>query len=250
VLGRHAKRGGQRRLLVRRVAPLAPWLALTAALATLAAGLTYGRLSASEHGGTNSFTAGTVSVGLGTPASVTCTTTGLLPGVSSAGAPIGTNADTTCTYNVKYTGNVSAWLGVDLAVSNGSTALYSSGSSTGLQFYLKDGSSTTYVTSNASNTAGTGDTTYKQEGGTSAALPAGGVSDLLVSTTAAAGGTAVDLSLDYALPQDSASSFQGGSVTVVLTFHAVQSGDNALPANCSAGQQCNADGDGSAFQWS
>jgi Camelysin metallo-endopeptidase len=237
----------------KRLAFAAASVTAVGAVTTLVAGFTFGLFSASEQSGTNSFTAGTVSVGLGTPASVTCTITNMVPGDSSAGAPIGSSADTTCTYNVKYTGSASAWLGVDVAVTNGTNPLFTSASATGLQFYLTDGTPTTYVTSSATNTTNTGDTTYKQEGGTSAALPATGVSDLLVSTTAATTGTTVSLSLDYALPLDSGDTYNtspAASVTVVLTFHAVQSGNNALPADCAAGDQCNAGGDGSSFAWS
>jgi hypothetical protein len=234
----------------KRLALAAASITAVGAAATLVAGFTFGLFSATESSGANSFTAGTVSVGLGTGTSVTCAITSMVPGDSSAGAPIGSTADTTCTYYVKYTGSASAWLGVDVAVANGSPALFGSASSTGIQFYLKDSATTSYVTSNASNTASTGDTTYKQEGGTSAALPATGISDLLVSTTAATNGTADEFSLDYALPLDASNTYQGGSVTVTLTFHAVQSGDNALPADCLAGDQCNAAGDGSTFQWS
>ena len=221
-----------------------------AAVTAVTAGVALARMSTSRNGGANSFTAETLSVTTGSPASVTCTTTGLLPGVSSAGALIGTETASTCTFDVKYTGGVTAFLGVDVAVTDGATSLFSTGSSTGLQLYLTDASSTSYVTSNASNTGGTGDTRYTQEGGATAALPTAGISDLLVSRSAATNGTTVNFSLDYALPQDSANTFQGGSVAIVLTFHAVQSANNALPADCAAGRQCNADGDGSTFAWS
>ncbi len=216
-----------------------------AAVATLTAGFTFGLFSATESSGSNSFTAGTVSVSPSSAGSVTCTISAMVPGDSSAGAPIGDNSDTTCTYNVKYTGTASAYLGVDITVTNGTPALYD-GTKNGLQLYLADSSSTTYVTS----TAPLAGTTYEQEGGTSASLAEGTTSDLLVSTTPATNGTSVDFSLDYALPIASGNTYQGGSTTVTLTFHAVQAGSNALPADCAAGQQCNADGDDSTFQWS
>jgi hypothetical protein len=158
-----------------------------------------------------------------------------MPGDSSSGAPSGNKGSTPCTYNVKYTGSASAWLGVDVAVSNGSTVLYD-GTATGLQLYLKDGSSS-YLTGTA----------FRQEGGGSASLPTGSTSNLLVSTSPAATGTAVNFSLDYALAAAAGNAYQGGSTTVTLTFHAVQSGNNALPSDCAAGQQCNA---GSGFAWS
>jgi hypothetical protein len=226
----------------KRLALAAGLLAALGAVATLVAGTTFGLFSASGSSGANSFTSGTVTVGTGSPTSVTCTITNIVPGDSSAGAPIGNKADTTCTYNVKYTGSVSAWLGVDVAVTNGSTALYDD-TATGLQLYLKDATPTTYLTS----TAPTAGTTFTSQAGTATSLPTGSTPDLLVSTTAATTNTAVSFTLDYALPIASGNSYQGGSASVTLTFHAVQSGNNALPGTCAAGHQCLA---GSGFVWS
>jgi predicted ribosomally synthesized peptide with SipW-like signal peptide len=219
----------------RRLALGAATATAVGAVAALVAGFTFGLFSATESSGANTFTAGTVSVGTGSPASVTCTITNMVPGDSSAGASTGSKSDSTCTYNVKYTGSANAWLAVDVAVSNGSTALYD-GTANGLQLYLKDGAPATYVNG----------TSYTQQGGGSAALPVGTTSNLLVSTTAAATGTAVNFSLDYLLPSSAGNTYQGGSTTVTLTFHAVQSGNNALPGTCAAGQQCNASG---SFAW-
>jgi predicted ribosomally synthesized peptide with SipW-like signal peptide len=219
----------------RRLALGAAATTAVGAVAALVAGFTFGLFSATESSGANTFTAGTVTVGTGSPASVTCTISGMMPGDSSSGAPSGNKGSTPCTYNVKYTGSASAWLGVDVAVSNGSTVLYD-GTATGLQLYLKDGSSS-YLTGTA----------FRQEGGGSASLPTGSTSNLLVSTSPAATGTAVNFSLDYALAAAAGNGYQGGSTTVTLTFHAVQSGNNALPSDCAAGQQCNA---GSGFAWS
>jgi len=212
------------------------------AVATLVGGVSFGLFSGTGSSSAQSFTAGTVTVGAGTPTSVTCTITNMVPGDSSAGAPIGSKADTTCTYNVKYTGSANAWLAVDVTVSNGSTPLYDD-TATGLQLYLKAGS-TTFLTS----TAPTAGTTYVQQGGSSASLPGGTTtSNLLISTTAATTNTAVSFTLDYAVPIASGNTYQGGSAMVTLTFHAVQSGNNPLPSACAAGQQCNA---GSGFAWS
>ncbi len=227
----------------KRVAIGAGAVATIGAAATLAAGMTFGLFSATETSSGNAFTAGTVTVGTGTPTSVVCTITNMVPGDSSAGAPIGSKADASCTYNVKYTGSAPAWLGVDVAISNGSTALYD-GTATGLQLYLKDANSVTYLTS----TAPTAGSTFKTAGGTATSLPVGTTADLLVNTTAAASNTAASFTLDYALPVASGNTYQGGSTTVTLTFHAVQSGNNALPSTCTtAGQQCLA---GSGFTWS
>jgi hypothetical protein len=226
----------------KRVALRGSLIASIGVVAIIAIGMTLGLYGTSEASTGGSFADGTVTVGTGTPASVTCTIPDMVPGDSSAGAPIGSKADASCTYNVKYTGSASAWLAVDVAITNGSTALYD-GTATGLQLYLNDANST-YLTS-AAPTAGT---TYKTAGGAAATLPATGIQDLLVSTTAAATGTSVGFTLDYALPIASGNIYQGGSATVTLTFHAVLAGTNSLPGTCtSAGQQCPA-GDG--FAWS
>ncbi len=238
----------------KRIALGAGALATVGAVGTLVAGVTFGLFSATPiTSGTNSFTAGTVAVSTTTPASVTCSVTAgtqptnMVPGDSSVGAPLGSKADQTCTYNVKYTGSAPAYLAVDATVANGTPALYD-GSNNGVQFYLKDGSAT-YASSTATNgqTAGGGGTTFAQEGGTPASLPVGTTSNLLVSRTAATTGGTVSFSLDYLLPLSSGNTYQGGSSTVTLTFHAVQSGNQTLPADCAAGQQCNASG---TFAWS
>jgi hypothetical protein len=230
------------KLSKKRIALAVGVAASIGAIAATASGLTFGLYSGSAASAGNTFTSGTVSVGTGTPTSVTCTITNMVPGDSSAGAPIGSKADTTCTYNVKYTGSASAWLAVDVAVSNGSTSLYD-GTATGLQLYLKDAAPATYLTS----TAPTAGTTFKNQAGTATTLPVTGALDLLVSTTAAATNTAVSFSLDYALPIASGITYQGGSTTVTLTFHAVQSANNPLPTGCAAGSQCLP---GSGFVWS
>jgi hypothetical protein len=218
----------------KRLAMGAASVTAVGAVATLVAGFTFGLFSGCQGGGANTFTAGTVSIG--TPTSVTCTVSGMVPGDSSSGASSGSKADAPCTFNVTYTGSASAWLAVDVSVSSGGTALYDTTAS-GLQLFLKDGSSTSYV-SGAS---------YKQQGGASASLPVGSTQNLLVSTSAASNGAAVNFSLDYALPAAAGNQYQNGSTTVTLTIHAVQSGNNALPSGCAAGQQCSA---GSGFSWS
>jgi hypothetical protein len=226
----------------RRLVIIGAAAATIGAAATLAGGITFGLFSASGSGGANTFTGGTVSVGTNTPVSVVCTITNMVPGDSSTGAPIGAKLATPCTYNMKYTGSATAWLAVDVAVSNGSTALYD-GTATGLQLYLKDGTPSTYITS----TAPTAGTTFVAQGGTATSLSAGTTSNLLVSTTPAATSTAVSFTLNYAVPIATGNAYQGGSATVTLTFHAVQAGNNPLPGACVAGQQCNAT---TTFLWS
>jgi hypothetical protein len=226
----------------KRLAIIVGSVATVGAAATLAGGVTFGLFSASGASGANTFTGGTVSIGTNTPISVVCTLAGMVPGDSSAGAPVGSKADTACTYNMKYTGTATAWLAVDVAVSNGTPVLYD-GTATGLQLYLKDGTPTTYLTS----TAPTAGTTFTAQGGTATSLPTGTTANLLVSTIPATTGTAVSFTLNYAVPIATGNAYQGGSATVTLTFHAVQAGNNPLPGACVAGQQCNAT---TTFLWS
>jgi hypothetical protein len=217
----------------KRLAIIVGSVATVGAAATLAGGVTFGLFSASGAGGANTFTGGTVTVGTNTPISVVCTIANMVPGDSSVGAPIGSKTDTACTYNMKYTGTATAYLAVDVAVSNGTTTLYD-GTSTGLQLYLKDGTPTTYLTS----TAPTAGTTFTAQGGTATLLPVGTTADLLVSPTPAATNTAVSFTLNYAVPIATGNTYQGGSATVTLTFHAVQAGNNPITGACLAGQQC------------
>ena len=226
----------------KRLAIIVGSVATVGAAATLAGGVTFGLFSASGASGANTFTGGTVTVGTNTPISVVCTLAAMVPGDSSAGAPVGSKADTACTYNMKYTGTATAWLAVDVAVSNGTPVLYD-GTAFGLQLYLKDGTPTTYLTS----TAPTAGTTFTAQGGTATSLPTGTTANLLVSTIPATTGTAVSFTLNYAVPIATGNAYQGGSATVTLTFHAVQAGNNPLPGACVAGQQCNAT---TTFLWS
>jgi hypothetical protein len=226
----------------KRLAIIAGSVATVGAAATLAGGVTFGLFSASGAGGANTFTGGTVTVGTGTPVSVNCVITNMVPGDSSSGAAIGSKAATACTYNMKYTGSATAWMAVDVAVSNGTTPLYD-GTATGLQLYLKDGTPSTYLTS----TAPTAGTTFAAQGGAATSLPTGTTANLLVSTTPAAPNTSVSFTLNYAVPIATGNAYQGGSATVTLTFHAVQAGNNPLPGACVAGQQCNPT---TTFLWS
>lgn len=210
-----------------------PTLSLFSALFALGAltlGTTMALFWASSTSDSQQFAAGTVSIGNGA-ADVTCAVTNLMPGDSSTGWTSGSKDRGQCTFNVEYTGSASAWLSVDVAVTNGSTALYSGAN--GLQLKVKDGSHT-YVDG----------TSYTPAAGGSATLSAGTpVTHFLLSTTPATNGDSVSFTVDYMLPLASPNSFQGGSSSVVLTFHAVQSANQSV-AGCVAGSPC------SAVSWS
>lgn len=232
------------RLSKRAFKRLVAAVGMSAALlssATIVVGFTAARFSSSSAPSTAStFTEGTVAVGLDSAGTqVPCTIANLNPGDSSTNAPIGGHGRATCRYEVNYTGSVNAWLAVDMTIANGSPALYN-GSTGGLQLYLSDASSTSYIASTATDAGGGAGTKYTSQAGISTTLPNTGIANLLVnaSTGGSAPNTVVHFTLDYALPTSTPTTFQGSSVSVVLNFHAVQAGNNALPAACATGRQC------------
>jgi hypothetical protein len=251
----------------RRLVLISATATTLGAVATLATGVTFGLFSASVTSTPNEFSSGSVT--LGTPTQVACSISGMLPGDSSTGAPIGSNADAACTYDVTYTGTTDAYLAVDISVYNPSTTapdLYD-GSDSGLQLYLADTTNAvTYVTGDtvADPTQGT---VFLADTGTTpvqTTLPlntrpttVGGspvydsTMDLLSTAAPVASGATVQLNLNYAIPTGSGA-FNGGDADVVLTIHAVQD-TSANVLACShigtptVGAQCLA-GDG--FAWS
>lgn len=209
-------------------------LAAIAAVGTVTIGGAWALFSANESSANNSFAAGTVTVGEGSTASTTCNVTGMMPGDSSAGFGSLNQQLSACAYRVKYTGSASAYLAVDIAIAAPSAALPSSAalydaSTTGLQVQVANGS-TNFMNG----------TTYKVVDGTNTAVAAGTpVTNLLLSTTPAATDDEFTFDIRYALPTLAPNSLQGGSATVTLTFHAVQSANQSV-SGCTAGRQCNA----------
>lgn len=202
-------------------------VAAVAAAGALVIGTTSALYSATETSATNTFNSGTVTVGLGAT-STTCTISNMVPGDSSSGFGSGSQALTQCNYKVKYTGSASAWLAVDVAVNAGSTPLYTA-TTDGLQMLVKTSGGLTLFNN----------TTYKNPAGTDTTLAAGSTaSNLLLSASPAVADDTFQFNIDYLLPLLSPNTTQGGSASVTLTFHAVQSGNQPLLA-CVAGRQCN-----------
>jgi len=202
-------------------------VAALASMSVMAFGATSALFSATQASGSNSFAAGTVSVGAGTGTSVTCNVTNMVPGDSSTGFGAGSGALAQCSYKVKYTGTASAWLAVDVAVSGGATNLFT-GTSGGLQYLVKANGGSTFVNG----------TTYKVAAGTDTTVVSGTpVTNMLVSATPAVTNGETEFDIDYELPLAAANALQGGTSSIVLTFHAVQSANNPL-GSCVAGRQC------------
>jgi hypothetical protein len=116
-------------------------------------------------------------------------------------------------------------LGVDVNLLNGATALYT-GATDGLQMNIAaDG--VPVVTG----------TSFKNESGVSTPVVAGtAVNNILLSTSPVNTGETVTFTVDYMLPLAAPNSLQGGSSSVQLTFHAVQSANQTT--SCVAGRQC------------
>lgn len=202
-------------------------LALLGSTASLVIGSTFALFSDTESSASNTFETKTVTVA-NSPTSTVCTVNTLMPGDSSTNFGSGSAAFTPCTYNVEYTGTADAWLAVDVLVTSGSTALYT-GESTGLQLKIGVDGGVTVI--NGVN--------YKTIAGVDTLVDAGtSVNNLLLSATPAAQNDAIQFNIDYLLPTLAPNLLQGGSASVTLTFHAVQSANQPI-GSCVAGQQCN-----------
>lgn len=211
--------------MMRKLSPMVSSISALAAVAAFTLGSTSALFSGTEASAAQSMTAGTVSVGLGAT-STTCSVVNLMPGDSSTGHTEGSLARTQCTYNVKYTGSASAWLAADIAVNNGTTPLYTANGD-GLQFLVK-----------ANSTTLMNGTTYVPLAGGTAAVPGdGSVKNLLLNSTPAAENDTVSFTIDYLLPLAAANALQGGSSSMTLTFHAVQSANQPL-GSCMVGRPC------------
>ena len=172
----------------------------------------------------DSFTSGTVTVGNG-PTSTTCSVTQLAPGDSSTGYGSGSADKVRCTFNVQYTGSLPAYLGVDVNLLNGATALYT-GAADGLQMNIA-----------ANGVSVMTGTSFKNQAGSSVPVVAGtAVNNVLLSTSPVTTGQAVAFTVDYLLPLAAPNALQAGTASVQLTFHAVQSANQTTA--CVAGRQC------------
>lgn len=203
------------------------------AVAMLGASASFGLFSSKTATVTNVVTTGTVSLTSGVTGA--CNVSNMLPGSSPA----------PCTLTATYSGNVSAYLGLDVLIEteagSGGTNLYNpSDSANDLQVSIKDNQSSpvTYTVP-----GGTGFT-----GGT---CPAGymcyQLSDELVSATAfTSSSPALTFTTTVSMPSSSPTGYQGASAKIVLTAHAVQARNNSsFISGCTVGQSC-----GVAGNWS
>lgn len=215
------------------------------AAAALIAGATLGFFSSAGIGsGNNVFTAGTVIVGLDPAGTqVNCTIGPMSPGDTQA-----KTGNVACKYIVKYTGNVNAFLALDLAITGASgsaieiphtavtaptasQSLYD-GTATGLQLNVSDGTTTYLSGVQYNNQAGTA-TTLTPSSGTAS------IANLLVNTAVVTSATAAKtFTVNYTLPTTAGNAYNLATSTVVLRIHAVQADNNALPGGCALGNVC------------
>ena len=220
----------------QRLQKMASVVAVALALAgagSIAMGATNALFSANSSASANSFAAGTVSVDAGTPASVTCAVTTMMPGDSSAGFGSGSQGLAKCSYKVKYTGTAGAWLAVDAVVNGGTPNLFTA-TSTGLQYKVSVNGGTDMISG----------TTFKTADGTNTSIASGTpVTNLLINSVQAATNSEYSIDVEYALPLLASNSLQGGTSSIALTFHATQSANNPI-GTCVVNRQC------SSITWS
>lgn len=247
----------------KRLALGAGTITAIGAAATLIAGTTFGLFSATSPAQSGTFTAGTVS--LTQTDTITCVIpTTVMPGDSSANFGANGGVSSTCSKAINYTGSEPAYLAVDVSWSGTAAAsvaqpypspgtatpkkLYDPSDPTRtIQLQLTDARNTVLLA--GSNTLGT---SYKDASGTATTLPVAGAPDLLLSS---AGGTPFTttnktdtLYVDYKLPAGMTNDYQGGTVTLTLTVHAVQAAHNPnAGTTCTVGWTCP---NGSDISWS
>jgi predicted ribosomally synthesized peptide with SipW-like signal peptide len=207
-------------------------IAAIAAAATLIAGVTFGLFSSQVNAGSQTFTAGTVT--LTSTQVVTCT---LAPGDVKPGD------SGTCDFNYTYSGNP-AWLAVDIAGT-------STASSTPPPAPYGGGPAPTA----AGLLDGSNPLSLSIGSGSALTLTSHAVADVLLSapttpTTPGAG----TVTLHGSLPLAAGNEYQGGSATVTLTIHAVQSKNNPTAGSltpCTQYAVCTAaTPTGQPFGWS
>ncbi len=165
---------------------------------------------------TNSFVAGTLTENSG-GLSNSCTLTNIYPG-----QPLGS-----CVLQVLYTGSMPAYVGLDVVVStsagSGGSSLFNSNSS-GVTFTLSDGTT--------SFTFPSGSQLLDEL--VASAYPSGHPNAVFTSTSGQNTAT-FTLTPTFATGQSNPNQYEGGSVTVTITAHAVQSAHNSLPSSCQSG---------------
>ena len=185
--------------------------------------------------GTGTRSASTGSVTLANSAIANCPVTGMLPNATPQ----------SCTFTATYSGPAAAYLAVNVLVETqagtGGARLYNPADPSGsLQITVTSTSpAVTYAVPASSTTC---------PGGAPSGSLCYELDNELVATTPFSS-AAIALSVAAQVPATSATGYQDGAAQVILTTHAVQSGNNALfcTTTPTAGSPCVASG---SFRWS
>lgn len=228
----------------KRLAIVGGAVTTVGAAAALVAGSTFGFFSsAGVASGNNQFTAGTVIVGLDPDGTqVTCAIGPMSPGDTEA-----KSGNVACKYDIIYTGNVNAYLAMDLAITGASgtpivpytqttapaaaQGLYD-GTATGLQVTITDNTAVSYFSGVQYMSQTPTATTLTPTGG------AASISNLLVNTTPVVQNATRSVTVNYTLPTTAGNAYNLATSTIVLTIHAVQADNNAVPVGCTLGAVC------------
>jgi hypothetical protein len=218
-------------------------IGLAAALGAVVAGVTFGYLSASGSGSGSASTGG-VAVSINAPATHTCTYTALVPGNLTGSA--------TCALSVTYTGSISAFMSLTVAVQSkagpGGHTLYDGSGNAGLTLSISDGHHAFTVPTGAGTTGGScpvGFTCWTTAN--DLAVWYSGTAPNLTFTSAS---PAVTWTVTPLFPKTVGNTYQGATAALTLTAQAVQAPANPLPAACTTstiGLSCPASG---GFAWS
>jgi len=235
----HLKRGSKgKRAMHRRRFEVTLVLFALVAVATMSVGVTLALYSNRPTGETNTFAAGTVTLTNVVTGACLASTNNMAPGDSAS-----------CTLATTYGGTLSGYMALDVFVATQKNT--TAGGASALDLYNpSDTTNEAQITvSSASPTvnyvvAGASPTSF----GSTITCPGSGtsldgnsytsynacylLSNILVSATAYSSGT-VTFTTGVSLPSTEPNTYQGGSVVVVLSAHAVQSKNNAI--NCTVG---------------
>jgi hypothetical protein len=215
----------------RRLAHWVGGAATVVAKGSLAFGSTLGLFSSTPGGETNTFTAGTVT--LTSDATGACTATQLMPG----------DAANNCTFQATYTGSADAYVGLDVLIRTTAGAGHTAPETprNGVTVTLTDnqGTPVTYTAPTVATAC---------PGSPPAESVCYALDNLLVKAGVfTSASPAVTFTTNVGMPAATGNGYQGATVLVSLTAHAVQAKNQTLPVGCTVGNTCAPNG---SFSWS
>lgn len=219
------------------------FLSLAAAVGALFAGLSFASLTTTGSG-SGSASLGSVAINVNAPATHACTYAVLVPGDLTGSA--------TCAFSVTYTGSISAFMSLTVAVQSkaglGGHTLFDGSGTAGLTLSISDGHRAFTLPTGPGTTGGScpvGFTCWMTPNDLAAWYS--GTTPSLTFTNAS---PAVTWTVTPLFPKTVGNGYQGASASLILTAQAVQAPANPLPAGCTTstiGQSCPTSG---SFAWS